>query len=147
MINLVYISQIYDVYFTTNLKMINLVYTSQIYYDYISHQSCISHLNDKPDIYIYIMNWNVCWGLHLLHLFKGVAAASSSSSRLLLLWWLSGSVVGFKVYIYVCVYVWWPDKIVYIYIHICKHMGVIRITYYIYYNYIKYICKYVGVAR
>jgi len=33
--------------------MINLVYTSQIYYDYISHQSCISHLNDKPDIYIY----------------------------------------------------------------------------------------------
>ena len=54
MIDLVYISQIYDVYFTTNLNMINLVYTSQIYYDYISHQSCISHLNDKPDIYINI---------------------------------------------------------------------------------------------
>ena len=35
--------------------MINLVYISQIYYDYISHQSCISHLNDKPDIYIYII--------------------------------------------------------------------------------------------
>ena len=33
--------------------MINLVYISQIYYDYISHQSCISHLNDKPYIYMY----------------------------------------------------------------------------------------------
>ena len=29
------------------------IYIYQIYYDYISHQSCISHLNDKP-IYIYI---------------------------------------------------------------------------------------------
>ena len=35
--------------------MINLVYISQIYYDYISHQFFISHLNDKPYIYISII--------------------------------------------------------------------------------------------
>ena len=127
MIDLVYISNIWCIFYHQSKydKYGVYIYIYQIYYDYISHHSCISHLNDKP-IYIYIFtyiytfiyitNWNVCWGLHLLHLFKGVAAASSSSSsssRLLRLWWLSGSVVGFKVYIYiyVCVFVCVGDPI------------------------------------
>ena len=122
MINLVYISNIWMNIFYHQSKYakagILYIYIYQIYHDYISHQSCISHLNDKPVyiyiyIYIYIVFYISRIGTHLLHLFTAAAAAStsSSSSRLLRLWWLSGSVVGFKVYIYMCVCVCVGDPI------------------------------------
>ena len=111
--------------------MLNLVYIYiyQIYYDYISHQSCISHLNDKPIYiyiyiysFIYITNWNVCWGLHLLHLFKGVAAAAAAAAGCCGCDGWVEALWGLKyiyIYMYVCVCMCgWPDKIVYIYIYI-----------------------------